>query len=99
MTNIDRKRCKEVPLPLKRKHVTIFVDAETGENFTTKEQGTDGEESIVLAKLYLDRLSTTHQILHYFGKLQLDTVYVMNATPNSETSSMFDEKQHLIGAH
>lgn len=74
-----------VKLPPKRTQVTIFVDPETESKPTTENTAPDGQSNIFLIQLYLDRLGAFHQVLRFLGLLS--TLYVMNATPWSETSS------------
>ena len=81
----DINQCQKVDLP-KRKQVTIFVDPETESKPTTASKGKSGRSNVVLATLYLDRLGVYHQVLRFLG--MLSTLYVMNAAPWSETSSV-----------
>ncbi len=80
----DKDRCKPLKIP-KRKQVTIFVDAETESKPTIACKDPGGESNVELATLYLDRLGMIPNLFRLFGRLS--TLYVMKATPWSETSS------------
>ena len=81
----DPRSYQIVKLPPKRTQVTIFVDPETESKPTTENTAPDGQSNVFLMQLYLDRLGAFDQVLRFLGLLS--TLYVMNATPWSETSS------------
>ena len=81
----DLNECQKVDLP-KRNQVTIYVDTETESKPTTASKGESGRSNVVLTTLYLDRLGAYSQVLRFLGLLS--TLYVMNATQRSETSSV-----------
>ena len=81
----DLNECQKVDLP-KCKQVTIYVDPETESEPTTASKGESGRSNVVLATLYLDRLGAYGQVLRVLGLLSI--LYVMNAAPRSETSSI-----------
>lgn len=89
----DKGYCQAVELPPKRKQVTIFMDAETESEPTIHSKGSEGQNNIELATLYLDRLSKFQKFLRHLGKLS--TLYVMSAGPLSETSSRIDGMKEL----
>jgi hypothetical protein len=75
----------KIDLPSKTKEITLFVDPDTMSEPTT-EITTDGSNTVMLAKLYLNRLGTMNQILRRIG--QLSTLYVTKMQPYSEKSSV-----------
>jgi hypothetical protein len=74
----------KINLGSKKKEITLFVDPDSMSEPTT-EITTDGSNTVMLAKLYLNRLGTMNQILRRFGKLS--TLYVTKMQPYSESSS------------
>ena len=64
-------------IPARSKLVTLFVDGKEESQLTTKSAGDDGQSNVMLAQLYLDRLSLSGQIFRYLG--MLSTLYVVNA--------------------
>lgn len=81
----DPRSYQIVKLPPKRTQVTIFVDPETESKPTTENTAPDGRSNVLFIQLHLDHLGAFHQVLRSLGLLS--TLYVMNATPGSETSS------------
>ncbi|MCJ1249552.1 hypothetical protein MMC30_006778 [Trapelia coarctata] len=77
---------EKVPLPAHENEVTIFVDPQTESIATTKNETEDGHSNIMIAKLYLDRLSTFNRLLRVLGKLSY--LYITNINPWSESSSV-----------
>jgi len=72
---------KRVRLPSRQNQVTIFVDSAT-ESKPTTDITTDGHSNVLLAKLYLDRLSAWNRGFRFLGGLS--TLYVKNITSESE---------------
>ena len=69
-----------------KNEVTIFVDSKTESIATTKTETEDGQSNVMIAKLYLNRLSTFNRLLRAIGKLS--HLYITNIKPWSETSSV-----------
>lgn len=80
----DKRRYQKFDLP-KRKQVTIFLDAKTKSKRTIASEGAGGERNLELRTIYLDRLGIIPKLFRFFG--QLPTLYLMERTPRSETSS------------
>ena len=80
----DKRRCQKFDLP-KCNQVTILVDAETKSKPTIEREGAGGGLNLELGTIYLDRLGIIPKLFRSFG--QLSTLYVMERTPRSETSS------------
>ena len=77
---------QKVPLPARKKQVTLFVDKETGSKLTTQSTGKEGQSNLLRAQLQLNHLDTWGQVYRFFGLLS--TLYVINAGSLSETSSL-----------
>ena len=76
---------QEMKLPARKTQVALFVDEETESKLTIQSTGSDGQSNVLLARLHLDRLDTSSQILRFFGLLS--TLYVLGKGPLSESSS------------
>ena len=81
----DLNKCQKVDLP-KCRQITIYVDPETESIPTTASRGESGRSNVILATLYLDHLGAYGQVLRFLGLLS--TLYVMNAAPWSDPSSV-----------
>lgn len=89
----DKHQWTRVDLPPKRNQVTIFVDPETESKPTIDGRGEDGQSNVVLATLYLNRLSGYRRFLRFLGLLS--TLYVVHAAPWSEIGSQISGGQEV----
>jgi hypothetical protein len=71
----------KIDLGSRRKEITLFVDPDITSEPTT-EIKSDGSNTVMLAKLYLNRLGRRNQILRHLGKLS--TLYVTKVQPDCE---------------
>jgi len=81
---------QKIPIPPGQKQVTVFVDPDT-EKVTTNNE-TNGQSNVMLAKLYLDKLSPMNKVLRTFR--QLSTLYITNLRPVSDESSASSTVEH-----
>ena len=89
-TEVDQPGYTKIQLPSRINEITLFVDPDA-ESEPTTENGIDGHSTVMLAKLYLNRLGTTNQILRFLG--QLSTLYVTKIRPCDDRSSLVPSSQ------
>ncbi|KAK4900238.1 hypothetical protein LTR27_002462 [Elasticomyces elasticus] len=68
-------KLKELYLPPARKEIALFVDADTQTDFSTN-QDNHGRSTVLLSKLYMDRLGPLNNFWRRLGGLR--TIYVRN---------------------
>jgi len=86
----DSENFQKIPIPPGQDQVTVFVDPDT-EQVTTNNE-TNGQSNVMLAKLYLDKLSRMNKILRTCR--QLSTLYITNLRPVSGESSASSMAEH-----
>lgn len=84
-TDLDEGDYSKIELSKGKKEITLFVNPDKECEPTTAD-ATGEHSNVLLAKLYLDRLGTTNQILRLLGLLSM--LYVKNFRTLSETASL-----------
>ena len=72
-------------LPPHTKEIGLFVDAKTQTRVTT-ESALGGQSTVLLTKIYLDRLGPVNNLVRSFGGLQ--SIYIRNVDSLSEEYSL-----------